>query len=154
MDIGQLIARDKETIIQTWVKQVRTDSTIESDRTLTYTAVLDSLPTLMDGIAHLLSRPVSEDVQTILRSGVSHGELRAQQGYDAKEIVREYAILRDVIFDAVEPQLLQSEPVLLLRIVRLINGAVDQVVSACLKRYTEERLKEVNLLYDEMVASN
>ncbi|MEL6939452.1 MAG: sensor histidine kinase [Cyanobacteria bacterium J06598_1] len=154
MDIGQLIARDKETIIQIWVKQVRTDSTIERDRNLTYTAVLDSLPMLMDGIAHLLSRPVSEDVRTILRSGVSHGELRAQQGYDAKEIVREYAILRDVIFDTVEPQLLQSEPTMLLRVVRLINGAVDQVVSSCLKRYTEERLKEVNLLYDEMVASN
>ncbi|MEL6553677.1 MAG: HAMP domain-containing sensor histidine kinase, partial [Cyanobacteria bacterium J06621_11] len=69
-------------------------------------------------------------------------------------IVREYDILREVVFDALEEDLLNSQPVMLLRTVRLVDGALNKVIATCLDRYTEERLKEVNLLYDEMIASN
>ncbi|MEO0768831.1 MAG: sensor histidine kinase [Cyanobacteria bacterium J06649_4] len=157
MDIGQIIALRKDDIVQAWISKVKENAVIQSDRNLTYKGILDSLPSLIDAIAHLLTKAETNDQQNIedmLRSGLDHGALRAKQGYDAEEIVREYGILRDTIFNIIEPDLLERKPLILLRTVRLIDGSIDQVIAICLKRYTEERLQEVNLLYDEMVASN
>ena len=154
MNFGQAVADKKDDIIQAWVVRVRIDPSITSSRELTQKSVLDSLPDLIDAIAHLLSQSTTKDIYDVLRSGVDHGEIRAQQGFDVKEIVREYDLLRDVIFDVLEADLLASQPEMLLRTVRLIDGALDKVIATCLDRYTEERLKEVNLLYDEMIASN
>ncbi|MEO1635112.1 MAG: sensor histidine kinase [Cyanobacteria bacterium J06631_9] len=154
MDYAQLVASNKDTIIETWVARVRADSFIESTDDLTYKGILDSLPMLIDAIAHLLSNTNTTSIHTLQESGIDHGKLRAQQGYSASEIVREYGLLRDIILELIEPELLQSTPQIALRAVRLVNGIIDQVIATCLRRYTDERLREVNLLYDEMLASN
>ena len=154
MRFDQIIADKKDEIIATWIARVRESSGIASSEGLEYKAVLDSLPDLLDAIAHLLSQSDNPANYELIKGGTKHGERRAAQGYDAEEIVREYAILRSILFNVLEADLLASEPLLLLRTARLVNGAIDQIIAACLKRYTEERLRDVNLLYDEMVASN
>lgn len=154
MDYAQLVISHKDDIIETWIVRVRQDGTITSSDDLTYKGILDSLPMLIDVIARLLSQTNITSIQALKESGIDHGKLRAQQGYSASEIVREYSILRDVILEKIEPQLLQSTPQIVLRAGRLVNGIIDQVIAICLRRYTDERLNEVNLLYDEMLASN
>ena len=154
MRFDQIVAKKKEEIIAVWMARVRDSYAIESSAGLEYQAILDSLPELIDTISHLLASSDDPVNYELIQGGNKHGEKRAAQGYDAEEIVREYAILRNVLFDILEEELLSSDSLLLLRTARLINGAVDQVIAACLKRYTEERLRDVNLLYDEMVASN
>lgn len=154
MDFGRTLSHQQDEIIQTWIAQVRGDSAIKSTRDLTSQAILDSLPQLIEAIAHLLSQPLSSDIHQLLSYGMEHGSLRAKQGYDAEEIAWEYAILRNVLLDALEDEFLQSQPLPMLRAVRLIDGAIDQAIIFCMKRYTSERLKEVNLLYDELLASN
>ncbi len=154
MDFGQLLAKQKSSIIDIWMTQVREDSRIESTQDLTYEAVLDSLPGLLDAIAHLLSSPEPGDIRSAIDKANVHGELRARQGYNAGEIVREYSVLRNIIFDVLEEKLIASDSLLTLRTTRLIDGALDKVIAFCLERYTDERLREVNWLYDEMMASN
>ncbi|MEL6489641.1 MAG: sensor histidine kinase [Cyanobacteria bacterium J06621_3] len=154
MNVGQVLATKKDDVVRSWISQVRQDEVIESTQELTYKGILDSLPGLIDAIAHLLSHPDTEGIEEIVLKAVDHGELWAEQGYDAEEIVREYAILRDVVFEQLEERLLESKPLTLLRTTRLIDGTIDKVVAVCLKHYTEGRLQEINLLYDEMMASN
>ncbi|MGB7084046.1 MAG: sensor histidine kinase [Phormidesmis sp.] len=154
MDLGQVLALKQDKIIKLWIDKVRSDGDIDSTRGLTYKAILDSLPQLIETITHLLSHITSDDLQALLKEGIDHGAARARQGYDAEEIVREYAILRDIILDELEVELLPGDPLLLLRALRLVNGAMDRATEFCFKRYTEERLQEVNLLYDELVTSN
>ncbi|MEL6901844.1 MAG: sensor histidine kinase [Cyanobacteria bacterium J06606_4] len=156
MDFGQVIAQKQDTIIQLWTERVRKDEAITSIHELTYQGVLDSLPELVKAIAHLLRRSQTENFspEGLQNLGLDHGELRAKQGYDAEEIFREYGILREVIFEQIEEALLQSEPAVLLRTIRLIDGALDRIIALCFQRYNEERLREINLLYDEMLASN
>ncbi|MEL6259747.1 MAG: sensor histidine kinase [Cyanobacteria bacterium J06626_6] len=156
MDFGQIIAQRKDDIIQRWIERVRQDNAITSIRELTYKGVLNSLPKLVGAIAQLLSQsqPQPFSSENLRNLGIDHGELRAAQGYDAEEIFREYGILRAVIFEQIEAALLQSEPPTLLRTIRLIDSALDSVITLCFQRYTEERLREINLLYDEMLASN
>ncbi|MEL6470161.1 MAG: HAMP domain-containing sensor histidine kinase [Cyanobacteria bacterium J06623_4] len=156
MDFGQVIAQKQDTIIQLWTERVRKDEAITSIHELTYQGILDSLPELVNAIAHLLRRSQTEvfSPEGLKNIGFKHGELRAGQGYDAEEIFREYGILREVIFEQIEEALLQSEPTVLLQTIRLIDGVLDQVIALCFQRYNEERLREINLLYDEMLASN
>ena len=170
MDLSEVLASRKDEIIQQWMTQVQGDRPpntspgkvvasensrpIESAHHLTYTAILDSLPKLLDTLESLLLQPTSEDTAALLQTGLVHGALRARQGYDAEEIVREYSVLRDIIFETIQAELLDSDPPLILRAVRLIDGAIDRVIAFSLKRYTEERLSAVNLLYDELLASN
>lgn len=154
MNLGEVLAIAQENIIQDWVAQVQSDQTIESAHHLTYTAVLNSLPNLLNILEHLLSQPSSEDITDLLEEGLVHGAVRAKQGYDAEEIVREYSVLRNIIFETLEAEMLRSEPLLMLRAIRLIDGALDRVIAYSLKRYTEERIRAVNLLYDELLASN
>ncbi len=154
MDFGQLLAKQKSAIIDSWMAKVREDGRIESTQGLTYEAVLDSLPALLDAIARLLSDPKPSDIHTAIDKANVHGELRATQGYNAGEIVREYSVLRNVIFDTLEEKLLASDPLLTLRATRLVDGVLDKVIAFCLERYTDERLRAMNWLYDEMMLSN
>ena len=154
MDFGKALSRKQDDIIQAWTDRVRGDSNITSTRNLTSQAILDSLPRLIEAIARLLSQPLSSEADRLISHGMEHGMMRAKQGYDAEEIAREYSILRDVIFAALEKDLLQSQPLPILQTTRLIDSAIDRAVAFCMKRYTDERLKEVNLLYDELLVSN
>lgn len=149
-----MFALKQTTIIDKWIAAVKLNRTIESTDDLTYSAILDSLPKLLNTIQHLLSQSTAKDIEDLKKDGQVHGEARARQGYDAEEIVREYAILRNVIFDELEESLLKNTALLQLRTIRLVDGAIDRVMAVAMKRYTEERLQAVNLLYDELVASN
>ena len=154
MDVGRALTHKQDDIIQAWMAQIKAAKGIERTRDVTFQAILESLPKLISAISHLLSEPTSEDLKTLLLNGVDHGVLRTKQGYDAEEITWEYGILRNVIFEALESDLLKSKPLEMLRTVRLVDGAIDQAIAFCMKRYTDERLQEVNLLYDELLVSN
>jgi len=154
MDFGQALAHKQENIIQDWIARVRGDTAIESTEGLTSQAILDSLPNLLEAIAHILSQPDSSDIRAVLTHGLEHGSLRAQQGYDAEEIAREYGILRTTIFDALEPDFLAATTQPVLRTTRLVNASIDKAIALCMKRYTDERIETMNLLHDELLVSN
>ncbi len=166
MDLGQVFALKQDDIIQSWTAQVQPDNaasaseygTLESAHQLTYTAVLDSLPQVLNTIEQLLCAPFHQgeatDQRLLAVTDWPHCAVEAKQRYDAEEIVREYSILRSVIFDALEVDLLSRDPVGLVRAMRLVEDAIDRVIACSLQRCTEERLRAVNLLYDELVASN
>ncbi len=159
MSFNQTVLDRKNDIIEAWMARVRSDGTVGGTQRLTYEAVLAGLPGLIVAIAHLLqqfsaqSQPTAGILQASMRS-LQPETSQASQGYDAEEIAREYAIFRDVIFDVLEAELLRSEPTLLFRTTRLIDGAIDQMIAFNLKRLTEKRLRDVNVLYDEMVTRN
>ncbi len=166
MDLGQVFALKQDDIIQSWIAQVQSDnaglaiehSTLESAHQLTYAAVLESLPPLLSTIEKLLAQPIYHDsAKEQSRLSVTdwpHCAINAKQSYDAEEIVREYSVLRRIIFDALEADLLSRNPVGLVRAMRLVEDAIDRVIACSLQRCTEERLRAVNLLYDELLASN
>lgn len=154
MNLGEALALKRERVIDNWVSRVCNSKAVKATDHLTYKGVLDSLPAFIDTVIQLLSEPTGKDIEDILCEGMHHGLVRAGQGYDAEEIVREYSVLRNVIFEVLEADLLKRDSLLLLRAMRLVDGAIDRVIAYSLKCYTEERLRDVNLLYDELLASN
>ncbi|MEG4943394.1 HAMP domain-containing sensor histidine kinase [Microcoleus sp. F4-D5] len=153
-DFSQTLQDKIEIITQNWIEAVRADEQIETAKQLTYTSVRDSLPIVLQAIVTMLSQSEESDIGTLVEQSLEHGTVRAKQGYDAEEIAREYRLLRRVIFEAIEPELLKGSAAEVNRAYRLINAALDEVIAKCFKTYTQERLQELQDLQKQLQLTN
>lgn len=154
-DIGLELQAKKETIVENWIAAVREDIEIDSARGLAYQSVKDSLPFIIEAIATLLTESqADDDPQQVEKESLKHGLVRAEQGYDAGEIVHEYSLLRKVIFSVLEPSLLTGSVKEVLRAVRTINIVLDEVTAISLESYIEGRMRELQQLQNQLLLTN
>ncbi|BCL38357.1 sensor histidine kinase [Nostoc sp. MS1] len=146
MEFSQVLADNSNTIITKWVAAVREDRQIESADDLSYTAIKNHIPDVFQAMVTVLSQSQESDIKSIVTASWKHGLLRAEQGFDPSEIAREYRLLRKVIFDAVETDLLQATPAEIVRYMRLIDAVIDEAIARCFHSYVGERLRELEHL--------
>ncbi|MBW4479098.1 MAG: HAMP domain-containing histidine kinase [Tolypothrix brevis GSE-NOS-MK-07-07A] len=154
MDLSEFLAKKTDTIIANWVEAVRQDKKIESANDLSRKAIENHISHVVLALATVLSEYQTNEIQPIIDASLHHGSLRAEQGFTAEEIAREYRILRQVIFSILEPQLLQVSAAEVMRIVRLINIVLDEAIGRCFQSYTEQRLAELNQLQNQLIIHN
>ena len=154
MDFSGALRNKIDTIVKNWVEAVHQDGEIESTKELTYKGIRDGIPYVLEAIATILSQSEANDLNTLIDKSLEHGVIRAEQGFDAKEIAREYRLLRQVIFSNLETDLLMGTPQEILRTVRQIDSAIDEVITRCFESYVEERLKELQQLYNQLILTN
>jgi signal transduction histidine kinase len=154
IDFSQALQDKIDIIVQNWIEAVRADEQIETAKQLTYTSVRDSLPIVLQAMVTLLSQSEESDIQTLIEESLDHGTVRAKQGYDAEEIAREYRLLRRVIFDALEPELLEGSAAEVSRAYRLIDSALDELIADCFKTYTQARFQELQELQNHLQLTN
>ena len=154
IDFSQALQEKIDIISQNWVEAVRADEQIESAKQLTYDSVRDSLPIVLQAMVTMLSQSEENDIRTLVQQSLEHGGIRAGQGYDAQEIAREYRLLRRVIFDAIEPDLLKGSAAEVSRAYRLIDSALDEVIADCFKTYTQARFQELQELQNQLQLTN
>ena len=153
-DIGKSLQDKTDTIIKSWVEYIREDRDIKSSKSLAYKSVRNSLPIILKALATLLSDAISDRPQDIESSGWEHGLVRAQQGYDVGEIVREYSLLRNIIFAALKPDLLTGSGSEILQNIELIDSVIDRVISLSLKSYVEARFQELEEVRSQLLLTN
>lgn len=153
-DFSLTLLNKIDIIIEEWVKAVRQDEQIPTAKELTYKGIRNSLPILLQAIATILSQSEDSDIKTLVQKALEHGKLRANQGYDAEEIAREYRLVRCVIFTVLEEDLQQGTAAEVIRAMRLIDTAIDEIIARCFQTYTEERLKEFEQLQSQMRLTN
>jgi len=153
-DFSQALQDKIDIIVQNWIEAVRADEQIETAKQLTYTSVRDSLPIVLQAIVTMLSESEESDIRTLIEESLDHGTVRAKQGYDAEEIAREYRLLRRVIFDALEPELLEGSAAEVSRAYRLIDSALDELIADCFKTYTQARFQELQELQNQLQLTN
>ena len=56
-------------------------------------------------VATMLTATFANEEDAVDDGAEQHGEVRAQQGFDVAEVVREYAVLRNVLLAVLEPDL-------------------------------------------------
>jgi signal transduction histidine kinase len=154
IDFSQALQDKIDIIVQNWIEAVRADEQIKTAKQLTYTSVRDSLPIVLQAMVTLLSQSEESDIRTLIEESLDHGTVRAKQGYDAEEIAREYRLLRRVIFDALEPELLKGSAAEVNRAYRLIDSALDELIADCFKTYTQERFQELQELQNQLQLTN
>ncbi len=154
-DIGSELLAKKETILDNWIDAVRQDVEIDSAKGLAYQAVKDSLPFIVEKIATLLNKSRADDEpQEVRKHGLEHGLVRAEQGYNAAEIVREYSLLREVIFAVLEPALLTGSARQVVGAVKTIDIVLDEVVAVSLESYVVARMNEVKQVQNQLMLTN
>lgn len=154
LNTSQFIAAQTETIMERWMEVVRQDRQVESAVNLSDTALGDSLPKLLKSLAAVLGSPQDQHFQSIVQASLDHGDLRARQGYDAAEIVREYSLLRRLIFSVLEPHLLEGSPQEIIDVFGQIDAVLDEAISLCFKTYVQSRLNELEQLQSQLTLTN
>lgn len=154
LNTSQFIAAQTETIMERWMEVVRQDRQVESSVNLSDTALGDSLPKLLKSLAAVLDSPQDQHFQSIVQASLDHGDLRARQGYDAAEIVREYSLLRRLIFSVLEPRLLEGSPQEIIAVFGQIDAVLDEAISLCFKTYVQSRLNELEQLQSQLTLTN
>lgn len=153
-DFSQLLINKTDQIVEQWVEAVRGDMQIESANDLPRMSVRNDMPEVLKAMVTVLSQSEENDVQSVIKASLEHGIVRAEQGFDPAEIAREYGVLRRVIFSTLEEGLLTGTPQEMLRAVRLIDSVIDAAIAKCFQSYTNERLRELNQLQNQLILNN
>ena len=153
-DLGKILLAKTNTIIEDWIASIREDVDVESAEGLTYKSVRNSIPMVLEALASLLSNSLSDRHDKLEDNGLEHGIVRAEQGYDVAEIMREYALLRQVIFTVLKLDLLSGSKEEIMQNVRLIDAVIDRVISLSLESFVEMRLKELKELQSQLIFTN
>jgi hypothetical protein len=154
LNASQLIAAQTDTIMEQWLEAVRKDRQIQSSVDLSNTALGDSLPKLLKSLAVVLDPSQENPLKRIDQASLDHGSLRARQGYDPAEIMKEYSLLRGIISSVLEPDWLKSSPQEIIQVSRQIDAVLDEAISQCFKSYVKERLQELEQLRSQLTLTN
>lgn len=153
-DLGQALLAKTNDITDAWISAVRQDIEIDSAKGLTYKAVRDSLPLVLEAIATLLTNTFANQRDRLENKSWKHGAVRAEQGYDTTEIMREFRILRNIVFSALEPDLRSGSVDEILQAINLIDDVLDEVIVISLDSYFDERLDEVERVKRQLLLTN
>lgn len=152
--ISKALADKADLIFEQWKEKVRQEREIDSAKNLSEGALSNSIPKIIEALISALSYSEEADLEVIAKASLEHGILRANQGYDAAEIAREYRILRQVIFSVLEAELLQSSTQEQNRAFRLINAVLDEAISDCFAQFVEERTQELEQVQNQLNLTN
>jgi len=154
INLGQILIEKKDAILDRWVDSVRQDAEINSSKKLAFEEVRNNLPHVIEEIAKLLSPHHEGDLEVAEESGLEHGCVRAKQGYDTGEMVREYRLLNSVLVEELESELVSGTGAQVLDAMRTIDNTLDRVVSMSLDSYLQARLQEIEQMERQLVLNN
>jgi signal transduction histidine kinase len=149
-DFSHLLSQKVDEIAQQWVEAVTQDQQIQSTGNLSKTAIQDHIPYVLNALVSVLAQTQQSDIKTIVRASLQHGFVRAEQGFDPTELVREYHLLRTTILANLHAELLQGTGGEVLRAVSLINNVVDEAIAQCFTSYIDARLQELKQLQNQL----
>jgi signal transduction histidine kinase len=153
-DLGQSLSNQLELIVERWVEAVHQDGEINSAKELAYNAVKNSLPEILAELARLLSRKHSGDEEQLEDKSLHHGFVRAEQGYDTAEIMREYRLLRTIILDVLHPDFRTGSVDEVLKAIKILNDVLDTIIANSLESYIEARLTELKQMHSQLTLTN
>jgi RsbT co-antagonist protein rsbRD N-terminal domain len=139
-DIATLIETHRDEIVGHWVAAVRADSSIQSDADLSEGGLIDHVPFLLDEMCQLLRAGEQPNPQNMFEARV-HAYTRFRQGYRARDLVREIALLRHTLLQHLHAKLsTEADRVLLKDVfdaVRSLDLYLDEELRFGVAIYTE-----------------
>lgn len=103
MRLSELLKRRREEILSRFGERLR-ESPAPTDG-ISYSVLLDGLPSFLDELIEDLGEPEPPEKPAKaglgVDTGVVHGEQRYKLGFDVVAVVREWAILRDIILELI-----------------------------------------------------
>lgn len=149
--ISQTFAENIDKIFATWKEKVREDKKIESSQELTESALGNSVPKVLNGIVKALSKEMDEPIEVMAAASLEHGTHRFEQGFDIREVAREYRLLRETIFDILAEPLLQLPAKEQQHTFRLIDAIIDEASADCFQRFVDMQLADIDKVRKQQI---
>jgi PAS domain S-box-containing protein len=134
VEIGTLIQRDIDTLIERWCRRAVREQ--PNAQRVHKDALRDQLATLLHAMGRSLAESDDPEVSLHRASAIEHGEQRWETGWSLPEVVRDYQILRLVILDYLEENLNRS---LRPKEVKAVGLALDEAIAASVGMYVSSR---------------
>jgi signal transduction histidine kinase len=136
-ELARLLERHRNEIETRWLKRVATELNRHG---VSEAELRNSIPDYLVALSEALSRTDESSMQdrggsSWVRIAREHAVTRAKLGFDVDEVVREFFILRRIIFEVLEEQLPRSSLSQVDRLSSLIEGALR----AAVKTYVDHR---------------
>jgi len=132
-DLGRLILLKKAQIFDTWRHEARAVFGPNLEQSL----LEDKVLTLLDVVVEALGAmpQFSQSAQQKTARAAEHGTLRAEQGFDVTQVIREFSLLRRIIREvcANEGRPLSEEAL------NIVVGVIDTAAAIGLGRLSERR---------------
>jgi hypothetical protein len=99
--LGDGLRSAKQELVTQWLDRISARVAISTKRVFPTHELLNHVPLLIEGIAGYLRRP-ERDINSkapVVAKAMELGALRHAQGFDAYEILKEYEMLGEIIFD-------------------------------------------------------
>jgi len=153
-DLGKALLGKVDQIIDTWVDEVRRDLEIDSNQGMTYEAVHNGLPSVLASVATLLTTAFADEETELDEDATEHGAVRAEQGFDIAELVREYRTLNRILITALEPDLMTGTVPEVIKALHKINEVIDRVVLISVESYVDHRLGLLEKMHGQLLLTN
>jgi two-component system, OmpR family, phosphate regulon sensor histidine kinase PhoR len=145
--LAELIKKERDALLTNWRDQVRQ---LPSARDLDPPAVHDHIPEFLDQLVSALQSKSHQTIPKALAEGSppAHGLQRLREGFDLREVVAEYNILRNAIHDLTENNglSLQGEPF------QIINRLLDHAIGLAVQTYATHRALDQQRQREEYLA--
>ncbi len=153
-DLGKALLNKVDEIIDIWVEKVRRDIKIDSNKGMTYEAVHNGLPSVLASVATMLTTAFADEDIELEGDAAAHGAVRAKQGFDIVELVREYRTLNNVLIVALEPDLMTGTVPEVIKALRKIDEVIDRVVIISVESYVSHRLDLLEQMHGQLLLTN
>jgi signal transduction histidine kinase len=145
VEVGRVIQRDAPRLIERWSRR----ATVEQPHGARahHQTLLDHLPRFLQTLGQSLSDSVNVHNAPHFASARAHGEQRWESGWSLPEVVRDYQILRLVLFEYLAEVL--SRP-LLIRESVAIGLTLDEAISTSVTAYVQHQEKSLREQADRL----
>jgi GAF domain-containing protein len=142
--IGTFIRERTDEVLECWENGVR--RTVSISHSLDHRSLRDELPVLLRCVADMIDR-LAEHEDVVLPEDVAerHARARLEQGYDLREVVHEYAILRDCLAEQWRRANVDASDERF-EDLSVVHRAIDQAISASVERYAQASSRTLKAL--------
>ncbi len=145
--LAQLIRAKKDALLARWRDQVRA---LPSAAHLDIPTLNDHIPALLIELAEALADPSEETIAETLEEGTppEHGIQRFEDGFDVREVVSEYNILRGCVHDLAQEHglSLEGEPF------HILNRVLDEAIGLAVETHSEQQALAVKRRREEYLS--
>ena len=134
--LGNALVREHDTLLARWRTQVRA---LDSAKHLDTPTLTDHIPVWLQTFAETLLAITDADPPEPAGSPIAHGIQRFDDGFDIEEVVSEYNILRDCVYDLAEQNGIELRG----RARHVVDRCFDGSIGAAVKAFAESQAHAV-----------
>lgn len=144
--LASLIEAELDRLVRRWTEEVRRRLAPGNE---SEPELRDHIPDVLRQIMLALRQGAAPSTNPLARE---HGRQRHRLGFDLEAVVREYGLLRNLIFDAVERSKLQVSLAELRVLTDFVATSIAEAVSEHARQQSEELLRQANAAHARLEA--